>query len=60
MSEPPEEELESLFRHFDEKLAECQQKFCDIEKNLQEFRQDNAQPPAGAADAPGEGGPPGA
>lgn len=54
MAEAPEEELESLFRHFDEKLAECQQKFCDIEKNLLEFRNDNAQEPAEATDAPGE------
>ena len=35
-----EDELDSLFKDFDEKLHEVQQKFSDIEKDLQELRKD--------------------
>ncbi|MEI6125651.1 MAG: hypothetical protein WCQ99_03770 [Pseudomonadota bacterium] len=35
-----EDELDTLFKDFDKKLHEVQQKFSDIEKDLQDLRKD--------------------
>ncbi len=34
------DELDTLFKDFEQKFAECQQKITDIEKNLDEFRKE--------------------
>ena len=34
------DERETLFETFDKKLEECEQKFSDIEKDLEEFRKE--------------------
>ena len=36
------DELEALFKVFDEQHAECQQKITDIEKQLEDFRKEKA------------------
>jgi prefoldin subunit 5 len=37
------DELEDLFKKFDEKFSECEQKFSTLEKQIQEFRQSEMQ-----------------
>ena len=38
-----DEELDQLFRDFDDKHSELQQKFLEVEKNLEEFRKEKSE-----------------
>jgi Skp family chaperone for outer membrane proteins len=43
LSQAEEDELDTLFKTFDSKFQDLQQKITDIERNLQEFRSEKAQ-----------------
>ena len=38
------EELDQLFKDFDDKHSELQQKFLEVEKNLEAFRKEKSEP----------------